>query len=389
MNKLAKKSKKKGRSPYIGVIIFVLAAVAAGIIVLKYLESQKYEKELLKKSEEVNLKLESSLFKAGLSKKEIVSSSEELKSLKNGKVLLCKRVITLKKGVKIEDIAKAIRGLSELRGVDVEETRDEGIIKKQGRKYVVRLSGFIIQEIVIYPSAGEEEIYKPLPPEISKKKPMVALIIDDLGGSLKQANVFLKIDGPIIFSILPNLAFSKKISRLANDSGKEVILHCPMEPEDYPKDDPGKGGIFSTMEKDEILKILDKDLESVPNAVGFNNHMGSKLTQDREKMKIILGWAKRKKLFFIDSRTTAETKGAEVARELDVKFGERLVFLDNIREVPEIEKELSRLLSLAKKNGKAIGIGHPYPETAVAIQMMLPEFEKEGVELATASSVVE
>ena len=218
---------------------------------------------------------------------------------------------------------------------------------------------------------------------------MVVLIIDDFGGSLKQANIFLKIDGPINFSILPNLAFSKKISRLASDAGKEVLLHCPMEPEDYPKDNPGKGGIFSNMGKDEILKILDKNLESVPDAVGFNNHMGSKLTQDRGKMEIILGWAKSKNLFFIDSRTTPETKGAEVAREMNVKVAERMVFLDNVREVPEIGKEMAKLLSLAKKNGRAIGIGHPYPETAVAIQMILPEFKKEGVELATASSVVE
>jgi len=384
-----KKKWQKERSPYTGTIIFVLAAVVAGMVLLKYLENLKYRNQLLERSEKINLRLESSLFKTGLSKKDITSSSEELREIKNGKILYCKRVILLKKDVKVENVARAIKELSKIRGVGVEEVEDQEVIKKGGIKYIVKLNTSPIQEIVIYPGTKEEEARRMGFYEPSQKKPMIALIIDDLGASLKQVRPFLEIDEPINFAILPNLSLSRRISRLASSSGKEVLLHCPMEPEEYPKIDPGSGGIFSKMTKDEILEVLEKNLESVPDAVGFNNHMGSRITQDTEKMEIILDWAKEKNLFFVDSRTTPKTRGTEIARELNVKVGERKIFLDNIKEIPEIEKQISKLVSLAKKDGRAIGIGHPFRETAIAIQMMIPFLKKEGIELVPVSLVVE
>ena len=377
---------KRKKSPYIGIVIFILLAVVAGIGLLKYLENLKLKSQLLEKSEKVNLRLESSLFKAGLSKKEIISSSEELREIEGGKILYCKRVIVLRKGLLFENIEKIVRGLTKLKEVDVEESQDHEITKKQGKKYTIKLNNILVQELVIYPAPEKELAEKPAAPA---EKPLLALVIDDFGESLKQAKLFLDINAPLTFSILPGLTYSTKISQLVSNLGKEVILHCPMEPENYPHDDPGPGKILSGMNKIEMLELLEKNIRSVPNAVGFNNHMGSELTKDKEKMEVIMSWAKMKNLFFIDSRTTPQTRAAETATEFNIKVAERNVFLDNIREIPEIEKEISKLALIAKKNGKALGIGHPYPETAVAIQMMLPFLEKEGIEIVPASSVVE
>jgi len=106
-------------------------------------------------------------------------------------------------------------------------------------------------------------------------------------------------------------------------------------------------------------------------------------------MEIVLSWAKKNNLFYIDSRTTPKTIGAQTAKELNIKTAERKVFLDNIREIPEIEKEISKLAEIAQRDGKAIGIGHPYPETAAAIQMMIPVLKKAGIEFVPVSTVVE
>jgi len=384
-----KKNKETGRSPYLGTIIFVIVAVAAGVIALKYIEKQKIHSQLLENSEKLNLSLESSLFKAGLSKKDIVSSSEELREIENGKILFCKRVVLLKKGLAAEDLEVIVRKLAKIKGVEIEKAEDNDVAKKQGIKLIVRLHTFPVQELIIYPALQDKISDRTLTKDEPAKNPVIAIIIDDIGGSLKQAKPFLAINEPINFAILPNLSFSKKISRLAGKSGKEVLLHCPMEPEEYPKADPGPGGIFLKMKKNEILETLNENLDSVPNAVGFNNHMGSRLTQEKKKMEIVLSWAKKKNLFFIDSRTTPKTIGAETARELSIKTAERKVFLDNIREIPEIEKEISRLAEFAKKDGKAIGIGHPYPETAAAIQMMIPKLKNEGIEFVPVSEIVE
>ena len=388
---MAKKKNRSAsqRSPYLLTIIFLVAAVVAGVILLKYIKNQNLHGQILDISEKLNLRLESSLFNAGLSKKEIVSSSEELREIENGKILFCKRVIILKKDLSVENIESTVRKLTNIKGVKVEKAEDNDVAKKLGIRLIVKLYNFPVQEIIIYPNAQEEKPDKISTKNEFPKNRVIALIIDDLGASLKQAKPFLGINESISFAILPNLSFSKKISQLARKSGKEVLLHCPMEPEDYPKDDPGKGGIFVKMKKDEILETLKENLDSVPNTVGLNNHMGSRLTQDKEKMEIVLAWAKKNNLFYIDSRTTPKTIGAQIAKELNIKTAERKVFLDNIREIPEIEKEISKLAEIAQRDGKAIGIGHPYPETAAAIQMMIPVLKKEGIEFVPVSTVVE
>ena len=385
---MAKKKNKSisQRSPYLLTIIFLVAAVIAGVILLKYIKNQNIHSQLLDISEKLNLRLESSLFNAGLSKKEIVSSSEELREIENGKILFCKRVIILKKDLSVENLESTVRKLTNIKGVKVEKAEDNDVAQKHGIRLIVKLYNFPVQEIIVYPNAEEK---KPDKIALSVKNPVIALIIDDFGTSLKQAKPFLAINESINFAILPNLSFSKKISQLARKSGREVLLHCPMEPEEYPKTNPGRGGIFVKMEKDEILETLKDNLDSVPNAVGFNNHMGSRLTQDKEKMEIVLSWAKKNNLFYIDSRTTPKTIGAQTAKELNIKTAERKVFLDNIREIPEIEKEISKLAEIAQRDGKAIGIGHPYPETAAAIQMMIPVLKKEGIEFVPVSTVVE
>ena len=244
-----KKNKETGRSPYLGTIIFVIVAVAAGVIALKDIEKQKIHSQLLENSEKLNLSLESSLFKAGLSKKDIVSSSEELREIENGKILFCKRVVLLKKGLAAEDLEVIVRKLAKIKGVEIEKAEDNDVAKKQGIKLIVRLHTFPVQELIIYPALQDKISDRTLTKDEPAKNPVIAIIIDDIGGSLKQAKPFLAINEPINFAILPNLSFSKKISRLAGKSGKEVLLHCPMEPEEYPKADPGPGGIFLKMKK--------------------------------------------------------------------------------------------------------------------------------------------
>lgn len=217
----------------------------------------------------------------------------------------------------------------------------------------------------------------------------LAVVIDDMGGTLGSLDDIIALEVPITIAVLPHLRRSAQVALKAAGHGLDVLLHIPMEPVNVEVNDPGRGAVLTSMSDDEVRAILLEDIAIVPGIVGVNNHMGSKFTADAEKMRVVLEELKSKELFFLDSKTTAESVGADIARELYVKTAERDVFLDNEQDQAYIEVQLRKALALAKRKGKAIAIGHPYPETISAIKAVMAEVEFEGVEIVSVSELIE
>ncbi len=215
----------------------------------------------------------------------------------------------------------------------------------------------------------------------------IAIVIDDLGNNKEAFKKLLKMELPFTFSVLPHQEYTRYISKEAKKKRYDLLLHLPMEPENS-ENIYGEGFILSSMTPNEMLKEFENDLKSVPGAIGVNNHMGSFLTQDRKAMAIILGEIKRKKLFFVDSRTTSKTVAYDVAKKLGLKTAERNVFLDDIEDEEEVIKQIELLINTAKKNGRAIAIGHPRPETIGALEKMLPALKTDGIEIVPVSRLV-
>jgi uncharacterized protein len=216
----------------------------------------------------------------------------------------------------------------------------------------------------------------------------VSIIIDDLGADLGVAEELSKFPQNLTFSIIPELKFTQKTAELANSSGKEVMVHLPMEPEAHEGLVIEPKTILASMSPSEVESIFEELVTSVPFAVGMNNHMGSKATPNRALMAEVLALTKLRGFYFIDSRTTPSTQGYAVARELGVPTNFRSVFLDDKRNVPYTEYQLDVLLKRMLKQGSAIAIGHPYPTTIEALRRKLPEFERRGVRIVFASELV-
>jgi polysaccharide deacetylase 2 family uncharacterized protein YibQ len=198
----------------------------------------------------------------------------------------------------------------------------------------------------------------------------------------------LDLEMPLSFSVFPFAPYSQEFAKEATKRGRDVLLHLPMEPNGYPGQDPGEGRLLTTMRKEELLSQLEEDLSAVPFVKGVNNHMGSKFTENPEMMRTVLEHIQKRGLFFLDSRTTPRTVGFEIAREIGVKTGQRNVFLDNKRDISKIKAKISELRNLSLRDGEAIGIGHPYPETVQAIRETVPSFLENGVELVPVSSLL-
>jgi uncharacterized protein len=245
-----------------------------------------------------------------------------------------------------------------------------------------------IPRFEIYPEKEippEKKPIKPPPPE-KKQLPLVAIIIDDLGYDKKIAEKFSTLHANITFSILPHSPFQDSIARLSQDKGLETMLHLPMEPMEYPNVDPGPGTLLLSMTPDQMIRQLKENLKALPHVKGVNNHMGSKMTAESSQMYQIFTILKKRGLYFVDSRTTAQTICKPSARLLQIPFAQRDVFLDHLHGARFMRKQVTELIRIARRNGYAVGIGHPHATTYEVLRDMLPELNK-AVQLVPASKI--
>jgi hypothetical protein len=216
----------------------------------------------------------------------------------------------------------------------------------------------------------------------------VAIVIDDFGYDGRLARRFLQIDAPLSFSVLPNGTFSKSIAKRVRQAGRELLLHLPMEPKGYPQVDPGIGALLTEMTDTELVVALRKNLDSLPQVKGVNNHMGSEFCENERKLRLVMRELKNRGLFFVDSRTTSRTQAYRVAQDEEVPSAERNVFLDNIQSTQAVRRQLKKLIQLAKLKGQAIGIAHPHEVTLKVLKEDISKLSSNGVELVPVSQLV-
>ena len=237
---------------------------------------------------------------------------------------------------------------------------------------------------------SEERITHTLKFVLEKVK--IALIIDDFGySSGRTVDIFLKeLDIPLAVSIIPGTKYAKFIAQEAHKSGKEVMVHLPMEAQREELNRGYKWIILDKMGEKEIKLATEEAIKDVPYAVGLNNHQGSVVTSKERPMKALLEVVKKEGLFFIDSKTTSGSIAFSLAQEMGIKSTSREAeFLDNEKKLDYITKQFQKLISLAKVRGKAVGIGHANITTAQAIKEILTNLERRKIELVYVSEIVE
>jgi len=235
-------------------------------------------------------------------------------------------------------------------------------VELEGDSYRVKINGVVTHLLIL--QSRPMQISEP-----EKKKPQIAIVIDDMGENISKARKLKKIfGGAISFSILPYSTYSRQIANLAVRNDISVLLHQPMEPLNYPEVDPGPGALMVEMDDSRIRNVFASNLNSIPGVIGVNNHMGSRFTANAQKMRVLMQELKERKLFFMDSLTCPKSKAQNLASRIGVEEINRDIFLDNEEDVEAILFQLQKVARLAKKSGSVVAIGHPYPETLNALQ---------------------
>ncbi|MDN4502449.1 divergent polysaccharide deacetylase family protein [Alteromonadaceae bacterium BrNp21-10] len=210
----------------------------------------------------------------------------------------------------------------------------------------------------------------------------IALIIDDIGNSRNDESAFL-LPKEVTFSILPHTPFSNEFAHRAAKQQREVMLHMPME--SLAGTNPGPGAITSSMSPQAIQHKLSRAIEDIPNALGLNNHMGSKLTQLTLPMTTTMEFLQQRDMYFLDSRTTRYSKAEKIAHKVGVEVLHRNVFIDHSLDPAKMQKEFQRLVRIAKKYRKAIGIAHPNSTTMHFLQQNLHQLAEHNITLVPIS----
>jgi uncharacterized protein len=226
----------------------------------------------------------------------------------------------------------------------------------------------------------------PVPPRTGAPG-RVSVVIDDLGRRLEDLDRLGALGVPVSYAVLPFESRTGPIVARLRAEKREILVHLPMAAEG--RANPGPGALTEDMSAEELVAGTRRALEAVPGAVGVNNHMGSRLSADAGAMHTILSVLAGRSLYFLDSRTSAESVGFATAQKLGLPAAERQVFLDPDRRLEAVRAQFLRLLEAARERGAAIGIGHPYEETFQVLAEEIPKARQAGFEFVPVSYLVD
>tara|TARA_A100001011_G_scaffold57290_1_gene56378 strand:+ start:6908 stop:7759 length:852 start_codon:yes stop_codon:yes gene_type:complete len=217
----------------------------------------------------------------------------------------------------------------------------------------------------------------------------IVLVIDDFGYRNDSiSDGFINLPVPITCAVLPGHSQSSRIAKKVVNAGKEVIIHMPMQSSVASSGEDGFK-LKTGMTSEEIEWRLSEALSDIPEAIGINNHQGSKATSDKRVMAVVASVLKNNNKFFLDSRTSSKTVAENTMRSAGVPTARRHIFLDNDLNTENILSQLDKLVEIAEKKGLAIGIGHVKRNTLEVLQKKIPDLIDRGIEFKFLSQVVD
>jgi polysaccharide deacetylase 2 family uncharacterized protein YibQ len=226
-------------------------------------------------------------------------------------------------------------------------------------------------------------------PVVDNSLPAIALVIDDMGNQHREGLRVIALPGPVACAFLPYGAFTDALARQAHANHKEVMLHLPMQAVEHTHGAQQEGMLTLDMTRQQFLVEFRHAIDAVPFVSGLNNHMGSLLTRHPGSMTWLMqAIGDHGDLFFVDSRTTRATVAEQLATEFSIPNMARKVFLDNVAETAAVRAQFRQLLADARRDGTALGIGHPNPATLQVLAEELTRLDEQGIQLLPVASLI-
>jgi uncharacterized protein len=273
------------------------------------------------------------------------------------------RIKFLKNGQQFEDLKPVYIYWDEAFSGSAEE------YKEKPEKTFVRIDELVKekkQEELSEPSAEKFRYNLERKEHPDVKNARLAIVIDDVGYSYNSTYDFLSLGFPVTFAVIPDLPGSRKFYELFRKYGYDMLIHIPMEPlkgRKYVEDN----AIFTDMSDNDIRKRIDHFLSEYPDAIGANNHMGSKAVTDPRLLNDVFAELSRNNKVWLDSMTSVNSLSKDIALVNGLSYFKRDVFFDNYKDRESIKMSMDKLIQKAKANGYAVGIGHIQSRELVSV----------------------
>lgn len=221
----------------------------------------------------------------------------------------------------------------------------------------------------------------------------MAIIIDDIGFRAEQDLAVFNLDRRISVAVIPDAPLAGRMAGLARAQNREALVHLPLA-HGHVRDCDAPICPRREWSPERMRQHLEWAFGVVEGAIGINNHQGSLFTADPGSTRRLLeglrllAQERQESLVVIDSRTSPTSVLGRLAGEAGFRTADRSVFLDHDRSPGAIEHAWQSLLETAERNGRAIAIGHPHPETIEFLQRELAGLSERGIELVTLSALV-
>ncbi len=238
----------------------------------------------------------------------------------------------------------------------------------------------------VHPKISGIKIEVSRKPPYFGREPVIAIVIDDMGVSHRRTANISSLDYPLTSSFLTYASNLRPQIAAAERAGHEIIAHLPMEPKASMNVSPDV--LTVKMNEKQVAEGLNGMLDKFPGIAGVNNHMGSRFTEDAERMDVVMKELEKRGLFFLDSKTTPHSAGEKAAKDNGVRYVSRNVFLDNEDKFDYVMRQLRQTEAIARKNGYAVAIGHPKEQTYNALKVWLPTLKSRNLRLVHLSEIV-
>lgn len=185
--------------------------------------------------------------------------------------------------------------------------------------------------------------------------------------------------------------YGNSLKRWMEDSrrkGHELLLQIPMEPIDYPQNNPGRHTLLADANLQENIANLHWSMSRITNYVGVMNYLGNKLLSQPASLSPIFAEFSKRGLLFLEDGTVKNSVGQGVAIKELLPYARGHVLLDNVRSRSAIAQKLVKLAEEAKRTGLAIGVGNAFPDTIDLVAQFAQQARQNGVEITPVSAIV-
>jgi uncharacterized protein len=221
------------------------------------------------------------------------------------------------------------------------------------------------------------------------KTPTVAIVIGGLGvGAAKTADAIMKLPGAVTLAFTPYGSDPGKLVERARAQHHEVLLQIPMEPFDYPDNDPGPQTLLTSLGADQNLDRLFWHLSRFQGYVGLANFMGGRFVATDAVMQPLIREAAKRGLGYLDDGSAPRSVAAALAEDQSVPFAKADLTIDTVPTSVEIDRALAKLESLARDHGTAVGMAAALPISIERIGIWAKTLESHGIMLVPLTTVM-